>query len=399
MLHHDSKAWQGFSRILRPGAHNMGEGQRIRAAVIRGGTSKGVFLFEDDLPPQGPARDALILRVFGSPDPRQINGLGGADPLTSKVAIIGRSTRPDADINYTVGYVGIGQSSIDYQGNCGNISLAVGPFAVDEGLVSVSEPLTRVRIFNTNTNRVLEAEVPVRNGKFVAEGDFTMDGVPGSGARIVVNFVKAEGSKTGKLLPTGRVVDVVELDDGRCVRCSIVDAATPAVFVQAEDVGLTGAELPAHTQTDPNILAIMEEIRAKAAVLMNLARHRSDVSPAVPKVGIVAPPRNYQTSTGESIAGSACDLLARTKALAVMHKAYAVTGGICLSAAAVIEGTVVHDVANPAVKETGIVRVGHPSGVSSFLVCVSKTPSGQFELIRSATAGTARRIMDGYVYV
>ncbi|HZI50785.1 MAG TPA: PrpF domain-containing protein [Terriglobia bacterium] len=377
----------------------MGEGQRIRAAVIRGGTSKGVFLFEDDLPPQGPARDAIILRIFGSPDPRQINGLGGADPLTSKVAIIGPSSRPDADVTYTVGYVGIGQASVDYQGNCGNISLAVGPFAVDEGFVSATEPITRVRIFNTNTNRILEAEVPVRNGRFISEGDFTMDGVPGSGARIVVNFMKAAGSKTGKLLPTSRVVDVMDLDDGRRVRCSIVDAATPAVFVQAEDVGLTGTELPAQTLTSPNILAIMEEIRAKAAVLMKLAPQRSDVSPAVPKVGIVARPRSYQTSAGESIDSSACDLIARTKALAVMHKAYAVTGGICLGAAAVIEGTVVYEVVNPEVKRTGMVRIGHPSGVSSFLVSVAKTPSGEFELVKSATAGTARRIMDGYVYV
>jgi 2-methylaconitate cis-trans-isomerase PrpF len=367
--------------------------QRIRTAIVRGGTSKGIFLFEQDLPSDAAARDALILKIFGSPDPRQINGLGGADPLTSKVAIIGPATRPDADVNYTVGYVGIAQASVDYQGNCGNISLAVGPFAVDEGLVPPVEPITRVRIFNTNTNKILEAEVPVRNGRSVADGDFTMDGVPGSGARIVVNFVKAAGSRTGKLLPTGKVVDVLELNDGRKVRCSLVDAATPAVFVQACDIGLTGTELPADTQTNPQILALMEELRTKAAVLMKLAH-----GPAVPKVGIVAAPRNYQTSTGKSVAAADCDLLARTKALAVMHKAYAVTGGICLSAAAAIEGTVVQEVADPRV-QTGTVRIGHPSGVSSFLVSVSKTDSGEFELTKSATAGTARRIMDGYVYV
>ena len=302
-------------------------------------------------------------------------------------------------MNYTVGYVGILQPVVDYQGNCGNISLAVGPFAVDEGLVAPVEPITHVRIFNTNTNRILEAEVPVWNGRSISEGDFTMDGVPGSGARIVVNFVNAAGSKTGKLLPTGRTVDVVELDDGRCVRCSLVDAATPAVFVLASDIGLTGTELPADTQTNPSILALMEEIRTKAAVLMNLAQDCSRVSPAVPKVGIVAAPRHYQTSTGKSIGAPDCDIVARTKALAVMHKAYAVTGGICLSAATAIEGTVVHEVANPRAHETGIVRIGHPSGVSSFLISVTKKSSGEFELTKSATAGTARRIMDGYVYV
>jgi 2-methylaconitate cis-trans-isomerase PrpF len=154
----------------------MGEGQRIRAAIVRGGTSKGVFLFEEDLPRDPAARDAVILKVFGSPDPRQINGLGGADPLTSKAAIIGRSTRADADVDYTVGYVGIAQAIVDYQGNCGNISLAVGPFAVDEGLVPAVEPITRVRIFNTNTKKILEAEVPVRNGRAVFDGDFVVRG-------------------------------------------------------------------------------------------------------------------------------------------------------------------------------------------------------------------------------
>jgi hypothetical protein len=375
----------------------VSEGQRIRAAIIRGGTSKGVFLFDEDLPRDSAARDAAILKVFGSPDPRQINGLGGADPLTSKVAIIARSIRPNTDIDYTVGYVGIAQAHVDYQGNCGNISIAVGPFAVDEGLVPAVEPVTRVRIFNTNTGKVLEAEVPVRNGRSISEGDFVVDGIPGSGARIVVNFVNASGSKTGRLLPTGNATDEIRLDDGRKVRCTVVDAAAPAVFVQASDVDLTGTELPAETQTNPRILAVMEEIRAKAAVMMKLAARPVDVSPAVPKVAIVGAPQGYKTISGKSIAPADCDLVARTKALAVLHKAYAITGGICLSAAALIEGTVVHEIARPA--EAGVVRIGHPSGVSNFIVSVSKKSSGEFELTKSATAGTARRIMDGHAYI
>jgi 2-methylaconitate cis-trans-isomerase PrpF len=367
-------------------------GNRIRAAIIRGGTSKGVFLFDEDLPREAASRDKVILTVFGSPDPRQINGLGGADPLTSKAAIIARSRRPDADVDYTVGYVGIDKGVVDYQGNCGNISLAVGPFAVDEGLVAAVEPITRVRIFNTNTSKILEAEVPVRDGRAVVEGDYVVDGIPGSGARVVVNFVNSAGSKTGKLLPTGRVVDSLRLDDGRTIRCSIVDAAAPAIFVQAKEIGLTGTELPEDTRTNPQILKTMEEIRAKAAVMMNLP-----LSPGVPKVALVSPPTPYKTSTGKIIDPSDCDLLARTKALAVMHKAYAITGGICVSAAALIEGTVVHEVART--QEAGVVRLGHPSGVSSFLVSVVKNASGEFELTKSATAGTARRIMEGYVYI
>jgi 2-methylaconitate cis-trans-isomerase PrpF len=182
------------------------------------------------------------------------------------------------------------------------------------------------------------------------------------------------------------------------VRCSLVDAATPAIFVQAREIGLTGIELPADTQTNPHILALMEELRVKAAVLMKLAPDRSGVSPAVPKVAIVAGPRDYKTSTGKSISAVDCDLVARTKALAVMHKAYAITGGLCLSAAAAIEGTVVHEIADPRA-QSGIVRIGHPSGVSRFLVSASKKSTGEFELTKSATAGTARRIMDGHVYI
>jgi hypothetical protein len=261
------------------------------------------------------------------------------------------------------------------------------------------EPITRVRIFNTNTGKILEAEVPVRGGRTVADGDFAVDGIPGSGARIVMNFVNSAGAKTGKLLPTGKVMDEMQLADGRRVRASLVDAATPAVFVQAAEIGLFGTESPRDATANPGILTIMEEIRAKAAVMMRLVSEPNEVGPAVPKVAFVAPPRSYETIAGKRLAAADCDLLARTKSLAVMHKAYAITGGICISAAALIEGTVVHEVVGAQAKQTGIVRIGHPSGVSSFVMDVRRNLSGGFELRKSAVAGTARRIMDGYVYV
>ncbi|HSB72306.1 MAG TPA: PrpF domain-containing protein [Candidatus Methylomirabilis sp.] len=377
----------------------MREFEKIRAAIIRGGTSKGVYLLANELPTDPALRDKVILSIFGSPDPRQINGLGGADPLTSKLAIIAPSRREGADVDYTFAYVGIDKAVVDYDGNCGNISQGVGPFAVDEGLVPVTQPITRVRIFNTNTKKIIEAEVPVRGGKAITEGDFVVNGVPGTGAKIVLNFVNSGGSKTGKLLPTGNVVDKMELADGRSVRVSLVDAANPAVFVQAADIGFTGKELPRDTASNPRILAIMEEIRVKAALGMGLAASPEKVSPAVPKVAFVAPPQDYETITGKTIAAAECDLLARTKALAVMHKAYAVTGGICVGAAALIDGTVVNEVVGSRAKTAGVVRVGHPSGVSDFVIAVSRKPTGEFELTQSGVAGTSRRIMDGYVYV
>jgi methylitaconate Delta-isomerase len=377
----------------------MREYEKIPAAIIRGGTSKGVFLLAHDLPADPALRDKVILNIFGSPDPRQIDGLGGADPLTSKVAIVSRSARADADVDYTIGYVGIDTALVDYEGNCGNISQGVGPFAVDEGLVSAVEPITRVRIFNTNTNTIVEAEVPVRAGQALTEGNFKVDGVPGTGARITLNFVNCAGAKTGRLLPTGNVVDRLKLADGRMIQVSLIDVANPAVFVKAGDIGLTGRELPEDARSNPRILAVMEEIRVQAALMMRLVSKAGQVSSAVPKVAFVAPPQDYRTIAGETIQKRDCDLLARTKALSAMHKAYAVTGGLCVSAAALIDGTVVSEIVRPDPGERGSVRVGHPSGVSSYEVAVRRTPSGDIELTKSAVAGTARRIMDGYVYV
>ncbi len=376
----------------------MNESNRIRAAVIRGGTSKGVFVHARDLPTDPAARDRVILSIFGSPDPRQIDGLGGADPLTSKVAIVESSSRSDSDVDYTLGYVGIEKGLVDYQGNCGNISQGVGPFAVDEGLVPAVEPLTPVRIFNTNTGKRMVAEVPVRDGRAVSEGGYSIHGVPGTGARIIVNFLDASGSKTGSLLPTGNVVDTIDVKGCGPVEVSLVDAAAPAIFARAADVGLTARELPDDCERDRRILAVMDEIRVQGALMMKLAPDADSVSPAIPKVGIVAPADDYRTIGGETVLGSACDLLARTLAFGVLHKAYAVTGGICLSAAARIEGTVVEQVTRTAAGDGGVVRVGHPSGVSSFLIQVEATDSG-FELTKAAVAGTARRIMDGQVYV
>jgi 2-methylaconitate cis-trans-isomerase PrpF len=269
---------------------------------------------------------------------------------------------------------------------------------VDEGLVPIAEPVTAVRIFNTNTRKIMVAEVPVSGGRAKIAGDHVVDGVPGTGAKIVMNFLNSAGSRTGKLLPTGNVIDEIELSDGRRVRCSLVDAANPAVFVQAADIGCQGTELPDDCAAEPRILRALEEIRLKAALLMELAADPQSVSPAVPKVAMVSAARAYRTIAGTDIGSSDCDLVARTKALAVMHKAFAVTGGICLSAAALIDGTVVNAVVSVRARETGVVRVGHPTGVSSFMVNVISNGAG-FELTRSAVAGTARRIMDGYVYV
>jgi 2-methylaconitate cis-trans-isomerase PrpF len=365
---------------------------KLRAVIMRGGTSKAVFLREEDLPRDQATRDAIILGLYGSPDVRQIDGLGGADPLTSKVAIIGSPTREGCDVNYTVGYVGIGRAHIDYEGNCGNISQAVGPFAIAEGLVRAAEPFTTVRIFNTNTKKIIEAEVPVRNGQVVENGDFQLFGVPGTGAKIVLNFVDSAGSKTGKLLPTGHVVDRVKLADGREIEVSCIDASAPGVYFRASDLGLTGREMPEDAHKNPEITRLMEEIRGLGGKLMRLPE-----SPAIPKVGMVSAPAAYASLSGVGLESAEMDLVARTNALGVMHKAYAVTGGISVSTAAMIEGSVVNSVLSPDAKGSGLVRLGHPSGISPFQIEVTRSALG-FELRRSAMAGTARRLMEGFAF-
>ncbi|SHJ04973.1 2-methylaconitate cis-trans isomerase PrpF family protein [Desulfofundulus thermosubterraneus] len=379
----------------------MREFEKIRCAIIRGGTSKGVFLLENDLPRDPETRDRVILAIFGSPDPRQINGLGGADSLTSKVAIIGRSSRPDADVDYTFGQVSITAPLVDYKGNCGNISSAVGPFAIDEGLVKAVEPVTTVRIFNTNTGKIIAAEVPVKDGRAVTEGDLAIDGVPGTGARITLNFLDSGGAVTGKLLPTGNLKDEITLSDGTRLTVSLVDAANPAVFFKATDLGLTGVELPDVVNNDPQLLARIEEIRSIAAEMMGLA-HRLEAtakSPAVPKIVFVSPPCAYKTSDGRVIEAGQIDLVARTMSMQKMHKAFAVTGGICTSTAAKLEGTVVSEVLGPSARQGNVVRLGHPSGTLEFEIEISRDAGGNPRLEKAAVARTARRIMDGFVYV
>lgn len=376
----------------------MAEYVKVPAVLMRGGTSKGVYLMLQDLPQESQKRDQVILAIYGSPDSRQINGIGGADPLTSKVALIAPSKRVGIDVDYTFGYVGIDKAEVDYDGNCGNMSSGVGPFAIMNGLIAAREPFTIVKMYNTNTNKVIEAKVAVQDGEIVTRGDYVLAGVPGSGAKIELNFPDSAGSKTGKLLPTGNVVDEIVLTCGKKIRVSIVDAANPAVFVKACDLGLVGNELPADAQTNPEIIRLMEDVRTTGAVLMGLAKSKDTVGPAVPKVAFVAPANSYVAVDAKIIHADEVDLLARTLALSVMHKTYAVTGGICLAAAAMIKGTVVNEVLSAQAKQTGEVRIGHPAGVLEVFVDLKKK-NNTWSLEKAGVCRTVRPIMAGYVYV
>lgn len=375
------------------------EQMRMRCAILRAGTSKGIFIHENDLPVNAEERDQTILKIFGSPDIRQIDGLGGADPLTSKLAIIGPSAHPEADVDYTFGQVSINRPLVDYSGNCGNISAGVGPFAIDEGLVKAVEPLTKVRIFNTNTQKILIAEVPVANGRARVNGDYAIDGVPGTGACIMLDFAGTAGAVTGKMLPTGNAKDVFEIDGLGKIDVSIVDVANPMVFVRAADLGLTGIETPKEIDGDKRMLGILEAIRAKAAVTIGMAADESEAtakSPAFPMIAFVSQPQDYQDFTmGKTISKDDVDLVSRLMFMQVLHKTYAGTGTTCTGAAAKIPGSIVNEVC----RESGaLVRIGHPAGVIELEV-EAKKQGNQVELIRAAFGRTSRRIMDGLVYI
>ena len=368
---------------------------RFSCTIMRGGTSKGVFLLETDLPTDPDLRERIILAVFGSPDIRQIDGLGGADSLTSKLAIISPSEEPGRDINYTFGAVGIDKAFVDYSANCGNISSAVGPYAIDKGLVKPIAPFTIVRIYNTNTKKMIYSKVPVKRDKVVSDGDYEIAGCPGTGARIDLSFMDPAGATTGKLLPTGNVVDEVRLATGERYYVTIVDAGNPTAFVRAEELNLTGDELPAVFDQDEAAQAKLDAIRRKVGELMGIP-----VSQSIPKISFVAPAREYKTMTGKVIGKGEVSLLARVMAMGKMHKVFAITAAIPAAIGAILPGSVVNRVAGgdlPMITEREII-IGHPSGVMDLKVDARLEKDGP--RIVSCTVGrTARKIMDGRVYI
>ena len=375
----------------------------IRCTILRGGTSKGVYLFEDDIPPPGPERDALLKAIMGTPDILQIDGLGGSRLITSKMAIIKRSERPDSDIDYTFAQVSLERDLIMYSSNCGNISSGVGPFAIDAGLVPVTSPITVVRIHNTNTGKILIAHVPVAGGRAKVTGDFAIDGVPGTGAEIRMDYAGTVGAKTGHMLPTGHVTDVLTLENGRSVTVSICDVANPCVFVRAEDVGLEGSELPDHFARDAALIERIREIRGKAAERIAFTDDWRDVdrqTPSLPLFIIVSVPEEYLNMRGAAVDPATMDLRARFVWYNKCHESMAGTGSMCTAAASRIPGSVVNQVIGAEDVRADTLRIGHPMGVMRVNVTVE--PANVAGGVRFATLGfsrTARRIMDGTVYV
>lgn len=362
---------------------------RIPIALMRGGTSKGVFIDQQHMPVHRELWEAFLLDIMGSPDHRQIDGLGGGNSLTSKVAIIQPSLSPDYDIEYTFAQVSIYDQFVDFKGNCGNISSAVGPYAIAQGFVSVKEPVTSVRILNTNTNKIIMAEVQVENGKVKTEGCYAIPGVPGTGAPVFLSFSQPEGAVTGKLYPTGKPQDQIRLGN-RLLNISIVDVANPLVLVRASDLGLLGTELP--NEYTKEQLKEFEQIRAQAAEKCGFSNREEATkrSPAVPKLTIVAEPADYIDTNGTFHAASEMDLLIRMMSMQKPHQALAITGAICATACAFLEGNILSDFIQI---KNEVLHLGHPAGIMDTKV---ELVGGHIAAIK--VARTARMILEGAVY-
>ncbi|MDB5590954.1 PrpF domain-containing protein [Enterovirga sp.] len=375
----------------------------IRCTLLRGGTSKGVYLHEHDIPEPGAVRDRVLKRIMGTPDVMQIDGLGGTHLVTSKIAIIKRSEHPGADIDYTFAQVDIDRDVIDYEGNCGNISAGVGPFAIDAGLVKITSPVTEVRIHNTNTGKLFSARVPVQGGRAKVEGDLAIAGVPGTGAEIFMNYSHTVGAKTGKMLPTENVVDVIRLESGEQIEATLCDVANPCVFVRAADIGLVGDELPERINHDEALIGRLREIRGKAGQMGGLCsdwRKVDEEMALLPMLVFVAEPADYVDLNRETVRSGDMDLRSRLVFLNRCHESMAGTGSMCTAAASRIRGSIVHQIVGERPAEADTLRIGHPLGVMT--VKVKSHPAnvlGGVEFDGLGFSRTARRILDGSVYV
>jgi 2-methylaconitate cis-trans-isomerase PrpF len=378
---------------------------RLPAVFMRGGTSKALMLHRHDLPAAQAEWNPIFLRAMGSPDPngRQLDGMGGGLSSVSKVCVLSRSSRPDADIDYTFAQVMVKDAHVDYSGNCGNMSSAVGPFAVDEGLVDAADGEATVRIYNTNTDKIIHSTFAVHGGQAVERGELAIPGVAGTGAPIRLDFVSPGGASTGRLLPSGRVVDEVEVPGLGKVEVSMVDAANACVLVAASSLGLTGLEMPGDLEADPVTMERLSAIRLQASVAMGLARTIEEARSrtVVPFVGFLSPPQDARTLSGDLLAADAVDLTARMISNGQPHRALPLTASLCIAVAASIEGTVAWRAARRAAGGAAVpgaaMRLSMPSGVLTVGAEV-ESRAGQWTAVRGSFYRTARRLFDGTVY-
>ncbi len=376
--------------------------RKFKTVFMRGGTSKGCFFLKEDLPENQAEWDSIFLQAMGSPDPKQIDGLGGTVSSNNKIVVVWKSKEPGVDVEYLVGQVIVGKDQVDYKSNCGNMTAAVGPYAVEEGLVNVQEPITTVHLLNRNTDKYIDVTVPCENGTCAEKGDCHIAGVDGTAPELKVKFLNPTGAKTGKLLPISNVLDVLDIPGFGKIEATILDVSNPMVLVQAEDLGILGMELPEEVNANEKLMDLLEKIRGLAACKMGFAKDLIDASensPAVPKVGFVTGPKTYREIGGGQVEASNMDLCARVISVFKCHKACPLTSASAIAVAAALEGTVVQKLVSEKMDPENI-RIGHPSGIMTMCPeIVSKEKIEEIEVPAVAVQRTARRIMDGILYI
>jgi 2-methylaconitate cis-trans-isomerase PrpF len=368
----------------------------LRAVFMRGGTSKALMLHRRDLPEQQERWAPIFLAAMGTPDPngRQLDGMGGGISSLSKVCVVGPPTHPQADVDYTFAQIGIEHATVDYGGNCGNMSAAVGPFAVDEGLVGpLADGPATVRIYNTNTRKLIVARFVIEGGRAAVRGPLAIDGVSGSGSPICLEFRDLVGARTGRLLPSGEPLHSLFLPGGRSVRASLLDAANPCVFVAAPDLGLIGNESPEDIAVNHALMADLEALRRQASTLMGLAPNleAAAASRSVPFVGLVAPPCAWRTQSGINRSAAEADIAVRMLSSGQPHRAIPITSALCVAVACRTPGTLPAQLCGSA---TGRLRIGHPSGT---LIVEAQEDPDEGRVVHASVYRTARRLFQGEV--
>jgi probable AcnD-accessory protein PrpF len=384
---------------------------KIPATYMRGGTSKGVFFNLRDLPKAaqvpGAARDALLLRVIGSPDPygKQIDGMGGATSSTSKTVIVSRSSRPEHDVDYLFGQVSIDTAFVDWSGNCGNLSAAVGSFAVSSGLIDPAriphDGIATVRIWQANIGKTIIAHVPITAGQVQETGDFELDGVTFPAAEVQLEFMNPaaeEEGAGGSMFPTGNLIDNLEVPGVGTFKATMINAGIPTIFLEAEAIGYTGTELQDAINADPKALAMFETIRAFGALRMGLIQHLDEAAKRqhTPKVAFVAKPAAYVASSGKAVAAGDVDLLVRALSMGKLHHAMMGTAAVAIGTAAAIPGTLVNLAAGGG--ELSAVRFGHPSGTLR-VGAQANLVDGEWTVVKAVMSRSARVLMEGWVRV
>src|SRR3984885_12105279 len=372
----------------------------LPAVFMRGGTSRAVMFHAHDLPERA-KWDPIFLAAMGSPDPngRQLNGMGGGISSLSKVCVLAPSDRADADIDYTFAQVQIREAVVDYRSNCGNMSSAVGPFAVDEAIVRPNGDTAVVRVFNTNTKKIIRSTFPLQDGRAATDGDLAIPGVAGTGAPVRLDFLAPGGATTGRLLPTGQPMDRLDVPGVGPIEVSMIDAANACVFVRARDLGLSGGELPEELERDAALLDRLQSIRRQASLTMGIARDDAEARTvaAVPIIGFVAPPMDAPTLSGDPISAAQVDLTARFLSDGQAHRARQHTDSLCQTVAANIAGTLGAEAL--AAEAVAQVRIGMPSGILTVGAEVEQSGAGQWVAHSGAFYRTARRLFDGRIYV